>query len=63
MCIRDSSTGDGFELVKAVDANLAFMDVVRLNPSVHSENGVNSSCLLYTSRRAGTAFFENFSLK
>lgn len=37
------STGDGFELVKAVDANLAFMDVVRLNPSVHSENGVNSS--------------------
>lgn len=37
------STGDGFELVKAVDANLAFMDVVRLNPSVHSENGVNAS--------------------
>lgn len=37
------STGDGFELVKVVDANLAFMDVVRLNPSVHSENGVNSS--------------------
>lgn len=37
------STGDGFELVKAVDANLAFMDVVRLNPSVHSEDGVNSS--------------------
>ncbi|MDD3252395.1 MAG: FAD-dependent oxidoreductase [Lachnospiraceae bacterium] len=37
------STGEMFERVEAVGGVLSNMDNVRLNPSVHSENGVNSS--------------------
>lgn len=37
------STGEMFALVEQIGGVLSNMDVVRLNPSVHSENGVNSS--------------------
>lgn len=37
------STGEMFEMIEAIGGSLEDMDVVRLNPSVHSENGVNSS--------------------
>ena len=37
------STGEMFKIVERVGGKLSNMDVVRLNPSVHSENGVNSS--------------------
>ena len=37
------STGEMFGLVEQIGGVLSNMDVVRLNPSVHSENGVNSS--------------------
>lgn len=37
------STGDGLEMAVEYGAKTAYTDVVRMNPSVHSENGVNSS--------------------
>ena len=37
------STGDGLEMAVEHGAKTAYTDVVRMNPSVHSENGVNSS--------------------
>lgn len=37
------STGEMYGLVEQIGGVLSNMDVVRLNPSVHSENGVNSS--------------------
>ncbi len=37
------STGEMFKIVEQIGGKLSNMDVVRLNPSVHSENGVNSS--------------------
>ncbi|MEG1878990.1 MAG: FAD-dependent oxidoreductase [Pseudoflavonifractor sp.] len=37
------STGDGARMAEEIGASLKFMDSVRLNPSVHSQDGVNSS--------------------
>lgn len=37
------STGEMFKIVENIGGVLSNMDQVRLNPSVHSENGVNSS--------------------
>ncbi len=37
------STGEVFGMIEAIGGVLEDMDIVRLNPSVHSENGVNSS--------------------
>lgn len=37
------STGEMFQIVEEAGGVLSNMDQVRLNPSVHSENGVNSS--------------------
>lgn len=38
-----SSTGDGLVMALKAGAYTKHLDVVRMNPSVHSENGVNSS--------------------
>lgn len=38
-----SSTGDGVVMAESVGASLKYMDDVRLNPSVHTADGVSSS--------------------